>query len=215
MNIKFCIPSADNNNDAYNDIHANVRTDSDHEVLVTSIPNNRTPLPTLYNQCIDVAVADGVDWLVLCHNDLTIDSNNVIDRIVNSELDVIGVAGASGVEMKSPALWHLMARPGTLRGAVAHGCSKSKQMTSFGPYPARCVILDGVFLAIKRCVFEVIRFDENNPCGFHFYDLTYTLDCHAHGFKVGVGDIMITHQSPGLKEFTADWKAGEKWFLNR
>jgi hypothetical protein len=39
-------------------------------------------------------------------------------------------------------------------GAVAHGDEKRKHMTAFGPYPKRVVLLDGVFLAIKRKVFE-------------------------------------------------------------
>ena len=35
------------------------------------------------------------------------------------------------------------------------------------------------------------------------------------GFKIGVGDITITHASPGLKHITDDWKRGQEWFLKK
>jgi hypothetical protein len=33
------------------------------------------------------------------------------------------------------------------------------------------------------------------------------------GLKIGVGDVMITHESHGLREFTEDWKAGESYYI--
>jgi hypothetical protein len=88
-------------------------------------------------------------------------------------------------------------------------------MTSFGSYPKRVVLLDGVFMAIHRRVFENLRFDESNPAGFHFYDLSYSLDATLAGYKVGVSDIMITLASPGLREITPEFLEGEKWFLEK
>ena len=134
------------------------------------------------------------------------------------KFDLIGVAGASSVEIKSPALWHLMGggfNSGKLHGAVAHGTSEKKQMTSFGPYPRRVVMIDGVFMAMNRTVMENVRFDETNPSKFHFYDLDFSSAVNKLGYRVGVGDIIITHESPGLREFTEEWKEGERWFLNK
>jgi hypothetical protein len=70
-------------------------------------------------------------------------------------------------------------------------------------------------MAINKKVFEKVRFDETNPAKFHFYDLSYSLEAHNNGFKVGVGNIPLIHKSPGLREFTDEWKAGEKWFLDK
>ena len=75
--------------------------------------------------------------------------------------------------------------------------------------------MDGVFLAISRKAFKKVRFDEDCPAGFHFYDLAYTLDASLAGLKCGVVDAYITHASPGLREFTQDWKDGQEWFLNK
>jgi hypothetical protein len=188
------------------------------EVQVDVKYKNKKGLPVLYNEFIDTAIAEDREWLMLCHNDINFENVNVPERVTDSGFDVVGVAGTVTANLKPPALWHLMGggfEGGNLRGAVAHGNIGPKHMTSFGEYPARCVMLDGVFLAIHRRVFTSVRFDESNPAKFHFYDLSYTLDSHNRGFKVGVGDIQITHESPGLREFTDEWKAGQKWFLEK
>jgi hypothetical protein len=134
------------------------------------------------------------------------------------DFDVIGVAGTTECKLQEPALWHIMGGgfgSGKLHGAVAHGDEKNKAMTSFGPYPKRVLLLDGVFLCIKKEAFTKVRFDETNPAGFHFYDLDYSLSCHKEKLKLGVSDIMITHSSPGLKEFTSEFNEGQQWFLNK
>jgi len=86
-------------------------------------------------------------------------------------------------------------------------------MTSFGAYPHRVVMIDGVFMAFNRKAIETVRFDEDCPSGFHFYDCCYCARALEKGLKIGVGDVMITHESPGLREFTEDWKAGESYYI--
>lgn len=181
--------------------------------------NNTESLPKVYNRAIDLALKTKKDYLVLCHDDVIIESDvpyKLPDLL--KEYDMVGVAGASQMTLQEPALWHLMGGGfdgGHLHGAVAHGNEQQKQMTYFGPYPSRVVVLDGVFMAIHRRVFEKIRFDETNPAKFHHYDTSYSFDAHKAGFKVAVSDIMITHASPGLREFTPEFLEGQKWFLER
>jgi hypothetical protein len=134
------------------------------------------------------------------------------------EFDIVGVAGCSQAEIKSPALWHLMGggwEGGNLHGAVAHGNADKKHMTSFGVYPHRVVMIDGVFMAFNRKAIETVRFDEDCPSGFHFYDCNMVLDACFKKLKIGVGDIMITHESPGLREYSDDWLKGQEYFLNK
>jgi hypothetical protein len=186
-----------------------------HKDLFTFVENNVHSLPSVYNTAINIALEKNMDYLVLCHDDVIINSSLALELpAAFKRFDVVGVAGTSQAHIQKPVLWHLMSEPQCLHGAVAHGTENQKFMTSFGVYPHRVVMLDGVFLAIKREVFENVRFDENNPAKFHFYDLIYTLTCHQKGYKVGVGDIMITHASPGLREFTDEFKRGEDYFIN-
>ena len=181
--------------------------------------NNQDPLPVVYNKAIDFAIQENFDFLVLCHDDVIIESDLTykIPQLMN-DYDVIGVAGTTECKLQEPALWHIMGggfNAGKLHGAVAHGNEKQKSMTFFGTYPRRVLLLDGVFLCISKKAFNQVRFDESNPAGFHFYDLDYSLACHKAGLKLGVSDIMITHASPGLKEFTEEFNTGQKWFLEK
>ena len=43
----------------------------------------------------------------------------------------------------------------------------------------------------------------------------FSLDCSINKLKVGVGDIPIIHNSPGLRSVTVDWKQGQKYFLEK
>ena len=181
--------------------------------------NNKDSLQKVYNKAIDFALQENVQKLVLVHDDVILEnySESKLDSLFE-KFDVVGCAGTTEVKLKPPALWHLMGGgfgSGNLYGAVAHGNETNKHMTAFGKYPKRVVLLDGVFLAIHRRVFEKVRFDEDYPSKWHFYDLDYSMQCHKEGFKLGVGDILITHNSPGLTSFTKEFNKGQQWFLDK
>jgi len=183
------------------------------------LKSNRAPLPKVYNKAIRDALSDGVDALILVHDDVTLNENPIpkLEQLFD-EFDLVGAAGTSRVEIKQPALWHLMSDKGSLHGSVFHyedeDCIKSFE-THFGSYPHRAVMIDGVFMAMNRKLMENMLLDEANPSPFHFYDLSFSMDCHLAGFKVGVGDVIITHASHGLKEFTDSWKDGSEWFIKK
>jgi GT2 family glycosyltransferase len=60
------------------------------------------------------------------------------------------------------------------------------------------VLLDGIWLCIKRELFEKIKFDEKKFTGFHFYDIDICLQVHSLNFKLYcVFDILIEHFSNG------------------
>lgn len=196
--------------------------------------NNNLALCQIYNYEIEKALENDLDCLILVHGDVILEENPIpkLEKLFD-DYDLVGVAGTSKIELKSPALWHLMGggfydgtKPSNLHGAVQHIVTKSpqsgvgmvyreKQLTNFGFYPHRAVMIDGVFMALNRKAMENIQFDRHNPCRYHFYDLMASLDFHLSGGRVGVGDILITHASPGLREYTEDWKRGEKYFLNK
>lgn len=180
---------------------------------------NKMSIAKAYNKAIDFCIKENVDYLVLCHDDVILENVTEAKLLENfDQFDMFGVAGATECKLEKPALWHLMGggfNGGNLHGAVSHLQGNIKGMTSFGPYPHRAVMVDGVFMAIKREVFEKVRFDEKCPAKWHMYDLDYSMSAHKAGFKVGVSDILITHASPGLREFTPEFNAGQDWFLEK
>jgi hypothetical protein len=190
--------------------------------------NNRMSLTQVYNQAIDEAVRKDVDCLILVHDDVILEEDPLpkLEKLFDT-FDLVGVAGTKHLEIKSPCLWHLMGggfHSGNLHGKVQHLYKEvdlygnerlSKPESNFGPIPQRVLMIDGVFMALNRKCMETMRFDETIPCGFHFYDLDFSLSTHQKGLKVGVGDILITHASPGLRSFTPEWIEGDKWFLEK
>lgn len=188
-------------------------------VQLDAFVGNERALPVVYNEAIQRAIEDDADWLVMVHDDVLLEEDPIPKlEALADQYDVIGVAGTSRIELKQPALWHLMGggfNGGHLHGRVLHMCNKGKTPTNFGPYPHRVVMIDGVFMAINRKAMKVLRLDESNPAKFHFYDLDLSLEANAQGLKVGVGDMLITHESLGLMEFTPEWLLGQEWFLNK
>ena len=184
--------------------------------------HNKKPIAERYNEVIKFAEKEKIDYLVLCHDDISIESSDLFDRIERNmkDFDVLGVAGTKTCTIQEPALWHLMGGGfggGNLSGAVGHSVGATqKHVTGFGPYPQRVVLLDGVFLVLSKKAFKKVKFDESCPSGFHFYDLSYSLDCCKQGLKLGVSDILITHASPGLTSLEdKEWNEGQKWFLEK
>lgn len=185
---------------------------------------NNEALSTIYNLSIIQALKDDVDCLIFVHDDVILEEDPIpkLEKLFD-DYDLVGVAGASKVEIKSPALWHLMGggfNGGNLHGSVQHTYQDDnndfrKNETFFGHCPHRAVIIDGVFMALNRKVMETMRFDEDCQSKFHIYDVGFSLSCHLAGLKVGVGDISITHESPGLREWTQDWLDGDKYFISK
>lgn len=179
--------------------------------------NNKKGLAVRYNEALRLAKERDIDALILVHDDVWLEHDPIPKlRGVFDTYDVVGVAGTTKANIQSPALWHLMGGKENLRGAVAHTYGSQKYMTSFGPYPAQVVYLDGVFMAFNRKAIEKGNlFDEECPSKFHMYDILMGDRAREKGLTLGVGDIIITHESPGLREFTDDWRAGESYFLNK
>ena len=199
-------------------------------VQLDAFVGNERALPVVYNEAIQRAINDDADWLVMVHDDVILEEDPIPKlEALADQYDVIGVAGTSRIELKQPALWHLMG--GGFNGGYLHGCVQHlkymryefspmqgyyiKPKSEFGTYPHRVVMIDGVFMAINRKAMKVLRLDESNPAKFHFYDLDLSLEANAQGLKVGVGDMVITHESLGLMEFTPEWLLGQEWFLNK
>lgn len=177
--------------------------------------NNTQGLAKVYNEFLDISIREKFDYVMFVHDDVHLehDPRPKLEKLFQ-EFDIVGVAGCSKAEIKSPALWHLMGQ-GHLHGAVAHKHGDKKYMTSFGSYPHRVVMIDGVFMAFNRKAIETVRFDEDCPSKWHFYDIILAHRATEKGLKIGVGDVMITHESQGLREFSEDWKAGEKFYLEK
>lgn len=181
--------------------------------------DNKDSLSVVYNKGLKICRELDIKIAVFIHDDVFINCSDFEYRIrtLAQKYPVTGLAGNSKITIKEPVLWHLMSGKENLRGCVAHGNDETfYYYTSFGPLPSKVVLIDGVFFIVNlQKLPEIIKFDENNPARFHFYDLMFSLDCNLAKIPVWVGDVPIIHNSPGLRDVSDEWKNGQQYFIDK
>lgn len=166
--------------------------------------NNRDSLPIAYNKQLTSENLINHDIVLFIHDDVYIDDVKLQGKLYTAinelKFDIVGLAGASSIKISEPALWHKMSTPADWSGAVSHPVKEKQLMvTSFGPWPKRCLVLDGLFLAVNlRRVLEV-GWMFNEKFKFHHYDISSCIDANNKKLKMGTFPIYVTHNSPGLR----------------
>jgi GT2 family glycosyltransferase len=154
------------------------------------------------------------DLLAFSHDDVEFLSDTFAANLTRhlESCDVIGIAGATkcvGVNWSDAKMPYLL-------GQVAQVAKNGFPVLFFGvhrdPRPAK--ILDGVFLACRRSVVEILRFDEQQFPGWHGYDADFSYRAYCHGFRVAVAsDLFAIHYSWGNQN--DDWQRAASAFLTK
>jgi hypothetical protein len=143
------------------------------------------------------------ETLCFVHDDVRFETANwgkiLFDHLNDTKSGFIGVAGGP-VVARIPAPWSFDKKIIHLNQSNATR-SKSEYMNQgvfnkkhFAP----AVVLDGVFLACRKELFDTISFDEKTYHGFHSYDQDTCLQAHFAGYENRViNDLLITHFSKG------------------
>lgn len=156
---------------------------------------------------------DQYDAIIFLHDDVFITDAFLIEKlqVAFAQFDVVGLAGGADISLKSYGLWHMMCDPKTFSGAVSHFDNSGKEfVTAFGPFGKRCLLLDGLFLAVYTKTTKNVNWDENVM--FHHYDLLFCLEANKLKLKLGTAPIYVTHESPGLKSFSEEFKKSDAYF---
>lgn len=185
---------------------------------------NSRGLPAVYNGAMDRA-ADN-ELLLFIHDDVWLDDPLWLDKLflAAKRYDVCGLAGNRRRVKGQPTWLHTRVNDGTgeavldsanLSGSVAHGAKPdAAELYVFGPAPADCELLDGLFIA--ACALHLrrahVRFDER--FSFHYYDLDFCRSARARGLSVGTWPIAVVHQSPGAVG-GPDWKEAKAAYLQK
>ena len=138
-------------------------------------------------------------YLCFMHDDIQYDSQNwgadVLRHFTDVATGAIGIAGTPYYPQMPGSWW----AGGLVNEALVHnidGELKSAVKSVNGPSVQKneVVVLDGVWLCIRRSIFENIKFDEQRFTGFHFYDMDICMQIHTLGFKLySVSDILLQH----------------------
>jgi GT2 family glycosyltransferase len=181
------------------------------------VTSNKRGLPLVYNEAIDSFDDDAI--LIFLHDDVWIDDYFLIQRVIEGlqQFDVIGLVGNRRRLPEQPS-WGF-ATPDLkwddgehFTGSIGQGSQAAGPVHSFGPAPAECEILDGVFLAAKRSTLiqRGVRFDPRFE--FHFYDMDFCRSARQAGLRLGTWPICVTHQSIG-KFGGPDWRSAFNAYL--
>lgn len=186
-------------------------------------PNPVLGLGEIYDRVLRQA-RDG-DAVVFVHDDAYLHDWFFADRVREAlqRFDVVGVAGNRAPDLAQPS-WALRFDAAlvplgwqdrtALSGAVGHGDPAAPPVDLYGPTPAACGLLDGVFLAVdvSRARGAGVSFDSRFR--FHCYDLDFCRTAAAAGLRVGTWPIAVTHASAGNFASPA-WQAEAAVYLQK
>ena len=188
------------------------------------IYDNFTGLPNVYNRFLNQENKDYIN--VFVHDDVEIFSNDLEQALNNSPWAITGLAGGSGYTLKEPYLWHLSCPSDKLSGAVTHPVwyqqdgviikSENQVIPSvYGPWPKRCTVIDGLFMAVnvEKALETGFKFDED--FNFHFYDISSCLIANQCKMTVGTYPIHVVHQGLGDSAMSEEWKKERAKFIKK
>lgn len=147
-------------------------------------------------------------YLCFVHEDVRFHTQNwgkkVIEHLEKPQAGIIGIAGSPEVNnFPSPWTWHKK-HINIIQGNNKNNPQKKPKHvtipTKNRKFALPCVLLDGVFLCMKKDLMNQIRFDESFT-GFHGYDMDISLQSHTSGYvNHVVYDILLEHFSRGSRD---------------
>ena len=181
--------------------------------------NNSIGLSKSYNRQLTAENLIKHDIVLFAHDDVYIDDLKLKGKLYAAidSYDIVGLAGSTSATISKPCLWHRMSDPSNWSGSVSHPIADDtmQAVTSFGPWPQRCLLLDGLFLAVNlsRVLEAGWSFNENYM--YHHYDLSSCLDANKKQLRLGTYPIYVSHSSPGLSDINdMSYQNSEAMFYN-
>lgn len=171
-------------------------------------------LTQAYNQALDMCGDDEI--LVLGHDDiiLPLGWDEQLKKIFDTtDYGIIGAAGSASMGVNG-VWWE---NRSDLAGIVSHEKMENNKLIKYDTFFSDnhdfvmdvCVV-DGVFIALKKDRIKA-RFNENIG-GFHFYDVSFSLENSLKGVKVGVTTAFkVHHKSVG--PISESWQKNRQVFL--
>jgi hypothetical protein len=183
------------------------------------VTDNTEGLGAVYNRALERARAAGAECVVLAHDDVRIDDGLILDKLEQAFriYDIVGVAGARSLSVNTRIIGWGVCRRAFKAGWITHPVYDRQDqgfyVEYYGPAPMPCVVLDGVFLALRLDRVGANPFDERFT--FDFYDLDFTLSQHLAGKTVGVWPLGLTHLSRGQGYKSERFRQLQELFRNK
>lgn len=175
----------------------------EYEIIAVDNSNNEYSIFSAYNKGFSQSQ---FPCLCFLHEDVLFRTKdwgiNLVNHLADKKTGIIGVAGGK-MMTKVPASW---AVGGRCIHIIQHQNSKKsapvavKEPQNFTGERLPVVLLDGVFLAMRKDLFDAVRFDET-LAGFHGYDFDISAQAVIAGYNnYVVYDILLEHFSEGNRD---------------
>ncbi len=149
------------------------------------------------------------DILCFIHEDIIINTPNWGNKLLQyfEKNTAIGVIGFAGSNYKSiiPSPWYA-AGSSAIRSNIFQINNNTEVHDLVNPENetiSEVVVLDGVWLAVKKDIFNKVLFNEELLKGFHGYDLDFSIRASNHCKLAVIYDVDIIHTSTG--SFDSKW----------
>ncbi|NLI71962.1 MAG: hypothetical protein GX361_04440 [Bacteroidales bacterium] len=148
-------------------------------------------------------------YLCFVHEDVKFHTKNWGNKLITHlsvpKTGIVGIAGCTALtRIPTPWTWN----PSFINIIQSNNNSnKSKKTAKFPKNTNRTresiVMLDGVFLCMRKDLFGTIKFDEIIFDDFHAYDFDICIQSHVQGYNnYMANDILIEHFSRGNRDYT-------------
>lgn len=195
ISIIICSRSSDIPSSFRKNIESTVGVD--HEIIVIDNSENKYSIFAAYNRGISLSQ---YPYLCFVHDDVLFKTDSwgkkMIEHLNDPKTGIIGIAGGK-IMAKTPAQW---SNDSVCINIVQYKKDKiytDKKPVDFSGNRQQAILLDGVFLCMRRNLSEKIHFDETFE-GFHGYDYDICVQSATSGFNnYVVYDILLEHLSSG------------------
>jgi GT2 family glycosyltransferase len=158
---------------------------------------------------------------ILCfmHDDILYHSTdwglNILAHFADSDTGAIGIAGTPYYPRMPGSWWAGGLVNETIVNQTPEGLKTSYKTAGSGlSRKNEVLVLDGVWLCIRKTLFERIKFDESQFDGFHFYDMDICMQIHVIGSRLySITDIAIQHFYTG--KVNIDWSRNAHIFYRK
>ena len=171
------------------------------EIIAIENGTLKKSISAVYNQGAQRAA---FDLLCFLHEDVRIHSKDwgksLVDLLSDQNIGLVGVSGAV-YKSKYPATWascdKSFYRTHSIQQFIDQVAPVVTCINPEGNNYSRVVVIDGVFMATRKDIFQQFQFDANTFSGFHAYDLDYSLQVGSRYAVVVSFDVLLEHFSPG------------------
>jgi len=159
-----------------------------------------------YNEALEhFTGADGLEALVLLHEDTELLDADFCDRVRNALRDPsIAIAGAVGAAGVSSLRWW--------EGSIAGRAAEPRGVVEGAPAPCAVDCVDGLLMALSPWAVANLRCDSDRFTGFHGYDADLCFSARAAGRRVVVGELNVFHHTKGGYGDAASFAAADAAF---